>query len=149
LVLASAVAFLSIVNGILTDVFSGMGRPALHRRAVTASAVIMIVAIYPACKILGVVGGQVAALVAIGTSYLLQTMRMRGLTGFDLARYGKVFVPAGLVSVGLLGGGLVLRLLGLAKGPAAQIALAFCACLIAYSICVPALLRSKNQLSNP
>jgi O-antigen/teichoic acid export membrane protein len=148
LVLASAVAFLSIVNGILTDVFSGMGRPALHRRAVTASAVIMIVAIYPACKILGVVGGQVAALIAIGTSYLLQLIRMRGVTGLDLARYGSAFLPAGLVSVGLLGGGLGLRLLGLAKGPAAQIALGLCACLVAYSICVPALLRSKNQLSN-
>lgn len=149
LVLASAVAFLSIVNGIFTDVFSGMGRPALHRRAVAASAAVMLITVYPACKLLGVVGGQVAALVAILVSYLLQVMRIRRLTGLNLARYGKAFARAGLVSVGLLVGGLGLHLLGLAKGPVAQIALAFCACLIAYSICVPALLPSKDQLSNP
>ena len=47
-----------------------MGRPGLHRRAVAASAVVMLIAIYPACKLLGVVGGQVAALLAIIVSYL-------------------------------------------------------------------------------
>ncbi len=149
LIVASVVAILSILNGIMTDVFSAMGRPALHRRAVAASAVVMIVAIYPACKMLGVLGGQVAALVAIGTSYLLQLLRMRGLTGLSLVRYGRTFVPAGLVSVGLLVGGFGLRFFGLAKGPVPQLALGLCACLIAYGICVPALLRSKDHLSRP
>ena len=53
LVVASAVALLSVLNGVITDAFSALGRPALHRRAVAASAVIMIVAIYPASKMLG------------------------------------------------------------------------------------------------
>lgn len=144
LVLASAVAFLSIVNGIFTDVFSGMGRPALHRRAVAASAAVVLITVYPACKLLGVVGGQVAALVAILVSYLLQVMRIRRLTGLNLARYGKAFARAGLVSVGFLVGGLGIRFLGLAVGPAAQIALGVCGCLIAYGLCVPALLRIKE-----
>jgi len=145
LAVASAVAFLSILNGVITDAFSAMGRPALHRRAVAASAVIMIVGIYPACKILGVVGGQIAALVAIGASYFLQIMRIRGLTGLDLARYGKAFVLAGLVSAALLCGGLGIRFLGLVEGNTAQIALGLCAFLLAYGICVPAMLRMKED----
>ncbi len=123
-----------------------MGRPALHRRAVAASAVIMIVAIYPACKILGVVGAQIAALVAIGASYLLQIIRIRGLTGLDLARYGAAFVPAGLVSAALLCGGFGIRFLGLAEGKTAQIALALCVFLLAYGICLPAVLRIKKDV---
>lgn len=144
LAVAAAVAFLSVLNGVITDAFSAMGRPALHRRAVAASAVIMIVAIYPACKILGVVGAQIAALLAIGTSYLLQILRIRGLTGLDLARYGAAFVPAGLVSAALLCGGIGIRYLGLARGITAQIALGLCVFLLAYGICVPAVLRIKK-----
>jgi len=148
LAVASAVAFLSILNGVITDAFSAMGRPALHRRAVAASAVIMIVAIYPACKMLGVVGGQIAALVAIAASYLLQIMRIRGLTGLDLARYRTAFVPAGLVSLLLLCVGLAIRFLGFAKETTAQIALGLCAFLLAYIVCVPPLLKVKeDQLS--
>jgi hypothetical protein len=105
----------------------------------------MIVAIYPACKILGVVGAQIAALVAIGASYFLQIMRIRGLTGLDLARYGKAFVLAGIVSAALLCGGLGIRFLGLVEGNAAQIALGLCSFLLAYGICVPAVLRVKED----
>ena len=133
------------MNGVITDAFSAMGRPALHRRAVAASAAIMIVAIYPACKILGVVGGQIAALVAIGASYLLQIIRIRGLTGLDLARYRTAFVPAGLVSAALLCAGLGIRYLGLAKETTAQIALGLCAFVLAYIVCVPALLKMKED----
>ncbi|MGA8490519.1 MAG: oligosaccharide flippase family protein [Terriglobales bacterium] len=142
---AAAVACLSILNGVITDAFSAMGRPALHRRAVAASAVIMIVAIYPACKMFGVVGGQIAALFAIGASYFLQIMRIRELTSLDLARYGKAFVLAGLVSAALLCCGLGIRFLGLAAGNTAQIALVLCAFLLAYGICVPAVLRAKGD----
>lgn len=149
LAVAAAVTILSIVNGVMTDVFSAMGRPALHRRAVAVSAVIMVIAIYPACKTLGVVGGQVAALVAIGSSYLLQIMRMRELTGLDLARYGRSLVPAGLVSAALLCGGLGIRFLGLANGTTTQIALAICMCLLAYSICVPAVLQIREDSPKP
>jgi O-antigen/teichoic acid export membrane protein len=145
LAVAAAVACLSILNGVITDAFSAMGRPALHRRAVAASAVIMIVAIYPACKMLGVVGGQVAALIAIGASYFLQIMRIRELTGLDLARYGKAFVLAGLVSAALLCGGLGIRSLGLVEGNTAQLALGLCAFLLAYGICVPSVLRLKGD----
>ena len=131
LAVATAVIFLNVLNAMITIVFSAMGLPALHRRAVAASAVVMLIAIYPACKLLGVVGGQVAALLAIIVSYLLQVIRMRGLTGLDLLRYGKALVPAALVSGGILGVGLGARFLGLATRPLANIALGASACVIA------------------
>jgi O-antigen/teichoic acid export membrane protein len=143
LAVAGAVVFLNMLNVAITCVFAAVGRPELHRRAVAASAVIVMIVIYPACKLLGMVGGQVAALLAIGASYLLQVLRMRGLTGLDLLRYGRASVPALLVSAALLGVGLGARFLGLATGPLANIAFGGCACVIAYALCVPALLRMK------
>jgi len=145
LAIAAVVSFLSILNGVITDALSAMGRPALHRRAVAASAVIMIVAIYPACKIFGIIGGQMASLAAIGASYFLQILRIRELTGLDLGRYGTAFVPAGLVSALLFCVGLAIHYFGLAQGSTAQIGLGLCAFLVAYSICVPAVLRMKED----
>ncbi len=144
LAVAATVVFLNVLNAAITCVFTAVGRPGLHRRAVAASAVVMLIAIYPACKLLGVVGGQVAALLAIIVSYLLQVIRMRGLTGLDLLRYGKAFVPAALVSAGILVVGLGARFLGLATRPLANIALGAGACVIAYALCVPAFLRIKQ-----
>jgi len=144
LAVAATVVFFNVLNAAITCVFSAVGRPSLHRHAVAASAVVMLITIYPACKLLGVVGAQVAALLAIIVSYVLQVIRMRKLTGLDLVRYGKAFAPAALVSAGILGAGLGVRLLGFATGPVANIALGAGACVIAYALCVPAFLRIKQ-----
>lgn len=141
LAIAAFVVFLNVLNAAITCVFMGTGRPELHRRAVAASAVVMVIMVYPSCKLLGVVGGQVAALVAISVSYLLQVERMRALTGLDLLRYGKPFVKAVLVTGGLLGVGLGARSLGFATRPLANIAFAVGACVIAYALCMSAFLR--------
>jgi len=141
---AAAVVLMTLLNAAITCIFIGVGRPELHRLAVAASAVAMLIAIYPACKLLGVVGGQVAALLAIILSYLIQVMRMRGLTGLDLHRYGKAFVPAAVVSAGILVAGLGARFLGLATRPVANIALCTGACLIGYALSVPAFIRIKQ-----
>jgi O-antigen/teichoic acid export membrane protein len=145
LAVAAVVVFLSLLNVLITSVFAGMGRPGLHRRAVTASAVVMIIAIYPACKLFGVVGGQVAALLAIIASYVLQIRRMRGLTGLNLLRYGRAFVPAVLASAGALGVGLGARFVGLVNRPLANIALGAALCVIAYVVCVPSFLRIRQS----
>jgi O-antigen/teichoic acid export membrane protein len=145
LAVAAAVVFLNILNAAITCVFTGAGRPGLHRRAVAASAVVMLIAIYPACKLLGVVGGQVAALLAIIVSYLLQLARVRDLTGLNLLRYGKPYAQAILVSAGVLGVGLGARFFGLATRPTANIALGAGACLVAYALCVPAFLKIRNK----
>ena len=142
---AAIVVFLNVLNVVITCVFSGLGRPELHRRAVAASALIMLIAIYPACKFLGVIGGQVSALLAVSVSYLIQVLRMRGITRLDLLRYGRPFVPTLLVSGGLLAFGLGAHFFGLATRPIANIALSAGACVIAYALCVPAFLRIKQN----
>ena len=144
LAVASTVVFLNILNAAITCVFSAVGRPALHRRAVAASAVVMLIAIYPACKWMGVVGGQVAALVAIIVSYLFQIMRMRGLTGLDLRRYAQAFIPAMVASAVILVLGIGARSFGFEARPGVNIALGAAACLTAYAFSVPAFVRTKQ-----
>ena len=144
LAVASTVVFLTALNAAVTCVFTALGRPALHRRAVAASALVMSIAIYPSCKLLGVVGGQVAALLAIVVSYFLQVGRMHGLTGLDLARYVRAFGPAALASAGILAVGLSVRFFGMEIRPIPDIALGASACLIAYAILVPAFLKIKQ-----
>lgn len=144
LAIAAIVAFLNTLNASITCIFGAIGRPALHRRAVAASAIVMIVTIYPSCKLMGMVGGQVSALLAITVSFLLQVFRMRKLTSLNLARYGKAFLPATLTSAGIFLVGYGIRLLGLAVNPAADIALVMAACLIAYGLSVPAFMRANR-----
>ncbi len=144
LAVAAIVVYLSLLNVLITSVFAGMGRPGLHRRAVAASAVVMMIVIYPACRMFGLVGGQVAALAAIVVSYGLQISRMRELTGMDLLRYGRAFVPAVLASAGALAIGLGARFIGLATKPSANIAVGVVVCVIAYALCVPAFLKIRQ-----
>jgi len=128
---AAAVALLNTLNAVITLVFYAMGKPSLHRRAVAASSIIMIIVIYPACKFLGMAGGQAAALIAITASYLLQLSRMRSMTNLNIASYLKPAIPAALGSIGILGIGAAPHLLGIEVSPAANIAIATCACLLA------------------
>ena len=145
---AAVVVFLTVLNAPITCLFIGIGRAEQHRRAVAASAVVMLVTIYPACKLFGAVGGQVAALLAIILGYLMQVARIREMTGLNLAHYVKAFVPAALVSSGILVSGLGARFLGLATKPVANIALGGCACVIGYALSVPAFIGIK-QTAHP
>lgn len=142
---AAVVVLLTVINAPITCLFIGIGRPEQHRRAVAASAVVMLVAIYPACKLFGVVGGQIAALLAIIIGYLMQLVRMRTLTGLNLAHYAKAFVPATLMSAGILAVGFAASLLGLATRPVSNIALGAGACLVCYGLSVPAFIRIKQS----
>ena len=144
LALAAGVALLNTLNALVTTLFFATGHPALHRRAVAASAIIMLITIYPACKYLGLVGGQAAALLAISASYLLQVMRTRGITSLSVLRYGKAIVPATLMSAGILIAGLGARYIGLGIRPFANIAIAATACIIAYILCVPVFVRIRE-----
>lgn len=144
LVVAAVVVFLNVLNAAITCAFMGVGRPELHRFAVATSAIIMMILIYPACRLLGVVGGQVAALIAIGASYTIQVLRMRRLTGLDLSRYARTFAMPLLLSGGLLAVGLGSRFLGLAIGPIANVVLVAGACVIAYALYVPRFFKTRR-----
>jgi O-antigen/teichoic acid export membrane protein len=145
LAFAAAVVCLNVLNAAVTCVFSGIGRPALHRRAVAASAVAMLVAIYPACKLFGVVGGQIAALLAITLSYFLQVVRMREVTGLNLLGYARGFAVPALGSAGMLAVVLGGRRLGLTPGPTADVILCAGSCLITYALCGSIHLRASKR----
>jgi O-antigen/teichoic acid export membrane protein len=142
---ASAVVFLTVLNSVPTIVLFAKGRPSLHRHAVVASAAAMLIAIYPASKFLGPVGGQIAALLAIVVGYLFQLIQLRSVTGLDLFRYGAAFVPPAFGSVAMLAIVIGARHLGLAANPVADIAVCTGSCLVAYAICALARLRASKR----
>jgi O-antigen/teichoic acid export membrane protein len=142
---ASVAVFLTVLNSIPTIVLFAKGRPVLHRHAVLASAAAMLVAIYPACKFLGPIGGQIAALLAIVIGYLFQLIQLRSVTGLDLSRYGAAFVPPAFGSAAMLVVVLGGRRLGLAANPGADIAVCAGSCLVAYAICALARLRASKR----
>jgi lipopolysaccharide exporter len=141
LALAAAVALLNTLNSLITSVFFASGEPALHRRAVAVSAIVMIAAIYPACKVFGLAGGQMAALIAIAASYLMQVLRVRHITGLNLIQYSRAFIPAVLASLAIMAVGRGAHLLGLGSNAPANIAIAAGSCLLACLCCVPLFLR--------
>lgn len=142
---AAAVTFLNTLNSMVTNLFFAAGRPALHRRAVFVSAVTMLLVVYPACKHLGVAGGQLAALIAISASYLLQLLRARDITGLSILRYCKPLMPATAISAGILALGMSAHLLGLGTRPFASISVAFAACIIGCMLGFPLLIRRKEM----
>lgn len=144
LAVAAAVVFVNALNAAITCVFTAVGRPGLHRGPVASSALVMLIAIYPACRIFGMVGGQVAALLAIMVSYSLQVARMRELTGLNLFRYGRAFLPVTLVSAGILAAGYGLRSLGLMTRPISNMTFGAMACIVGYAVCVLTVMRSKQ-----
>jgi lipopolysaccharide exporter len=139
--LATAVVFLTVINAPITCVLFARGRPALHRVAIAVSAVTILAAIYPACRSLGTMGGQVAGLLAVVAGYVFQLTRMRRLTGFNLRAYGKVSIAPALASLGILGVVSAIRRFGPAKTTKADIILCSGAWLIAYALCAPATMR--------
>jgi O-antigen/teichoic acid export membrane protein len=144
LAVAAAVTFLNTLNSLVTSLFFAAGRPALHRRAVFVSAVTMLLVVYPACKHLGIAGGQLAALIAITGSYLLQVLRARDVTGLSILRYFKPLMPASLVSAGILAIGMSAHLLGLGTRPLASISVAVAACIIGCALGVPLFTRRRD-----
>ena len=145
LAVAAAVTFFNTLNSMVTSLFFAAGRPALHRRAVLVSAVTMMLVVYPACKHLGIAGGQLAALIAITASYLLQLSRARDITGLSMLAYCKPFVPAALLSAGILAIGMSAHLLGLGANPLASISIAIAACIIGCILGFPLLTRRKEM----
>ena len=143
--LASAVVFLTALNALITGVMFAVGRPALHRLAVAISAATTLIVIYPACRSLGTVGGQVAALLAITAGYLYQLTQIRELTALNLRRYCKAFVAPAFASAGILGIVLGSRRLGLTTRPAVDIALCVGGCAVAYTICASLHLRNSRK----
>lgn len=87
--LASVVGLINLVNAPATGVFYANGHPQLHRRCVAAMAILMILTVYPTVKIFGLIGGQIACLIAISVGFWFQLVRLRELTRLKLRCYGR------------------------------------------------------------
>jgi len=148
LAVASAVVLLTALNALPTGVLLARGRPGLHRESVAATAAIMVVAIYPASRFMGTMGGQLAALLAIAAGYMLQLVRLCGSNGLNPTRYGRIFVTPTLGSLVMLGVVLGIRHLGLATSATSDIALCLGGCGLAYAMLAWAHVRPVKRPKN-
>jgi O-antigen/teichoic acid export membrane protein len=131
LIAASFVALLNAMNGQVTIVYYAKGMPQLHRRCVLITAATMIVLTYPFVLKFGLVGGQLAALVAISAGFLFQVVRLRDLTTLDPMRYVKVFAVFGAISAVIAGVCLSVRTVAAVSQPVPNILVGAGACTIA------------------
>lgn len=96
LVFAAMAGLINILNGQITLIFYAKGLPQLHKGCVILMAITMLALIYPCSKWLGIVGGQVASLIAVSAGLLFQLSRVRHLTGFPISKV------AGMAAISLL-----------------------------------------------
>jgi len=98
LMFAALVAFVNLLNVPITVIFYAVGRPQDHRRCVLIMAVLMIAITYPAAKEFGLVGGQIAALVAVVVGFVSQLVRIRQLTKLKFLQYSRILPSTVVVS---------------------------------------------------
>jgi O-antigen/teichoic acid export membrane protein len=145
LIVAAFVALLNVVNGQITMIFYARGLPQLHRRCVVIMAITITVLIYPFVTWFGLVGAQLAALIAVGAGLLFQVLRARDLIALDLSVYSRVFLLAAAVSSGT-------ALLCLGTRPFASLAqpipntlFGVLGCVIAYVLSARVFLRGNSK----
>jgi O-antigen/teichoic acid export membrane protein len=145
LIVAAAVSVLNLLNAQITTVFYAKGLPNLHRRAVAITAGLMVVLIYPCAKLMGLIGGQVACLLAIAVGFLLQLERIRHVIKLDL----KVCLKPFLVGVGIsLATGVICssqHFLAPSLRPVYIVLLGVLGCLAAYTLAWLVFFKSLNR----
>ncbi|MFZ1006132.1 MAG: oligosaccharide flippase family protein [Candidatus Sulfotelmatobacter sp.] len=144
LFLASCAAFLSLANSQITGVFYAAGAPSLHRRCMAATAVLMILLIYPFSKWLGPVGAQLACLISVIAGFGLQLERMQHFTGLKLSEYATVIARSAAPSVSVIIVCLGSRLFPFPTGPLPSIGVGGVGCLLAYALGCVMLLRQQG-----
>ena len=119
----------------------------VYKRQVLIMAIIMIVITYPFAKWFGLVGGQLACLVAVVVGYLFQVARVRGLTDLDLSRYWKSFPIAVGVSVSVAAVCLGARLSPALAHPVPTIIVGVLGCLLAYVFSAAFVLHNNRSIA--
>lgn len=99
LALAGCIALISMMNVQLTSMFYASGHPNLHRRCVAVMAATVVVLIYPMAKWMGLVGGQVAALVGMIAGFVLQASRAKQVTDFKASQYAAILSRSAVYSL--------------------------------------------------
>ncbi len=141
---AGAIALTSMMNVQLTSMFYASGHPNLHRRCVAVMAITTLVLVYPLAKIIGLVGGQVAALFAIIAGFMLQAERAASVCGFEVKRYGNILLKSFALAVPVLATWLVWRYVLPTQRPLPSMAIGLCGCFVSYAIAGVLLLRRSK-----
>jgi len=145
LIATSCVALINVVNNQITTVFYAKGLPQLHRRCVLIMAILMIFMIYPCVKGFGMVGGQLACLVAIVIGCLFQIERIRKVTGLALLPYRRSLLVSGAISLSAVAVCLLARSLGSMSKPLPTIFFGVMGCLVAYGLACTILFRGRTD----
>lgn len=146
LVLAACAALINVLNAQLTMVFYAQGLPQLHRRAVAAMAVLVIVLTYPLTKEFGLWGAQLAILIAIVVGYVLQMERIRAVIGLKLSEYRKILVVPITISLCAVLACLAAKSVGILLRPLPNIIFGILGCLIATGVACAVFLREGNGI---
>ncbi|MFQ5630348.1 MAG: oligosaccharide flippase family protein [bacterium] len=93
-----ATSLLQVICVPVVTYYLAIGRPELHRFYAIVRTLLIMILIYPAVKYFGLVGAAAAGFVAMASGSLLQAIRLRSLTQFDLRRYGIILCQALAVS---------------------------------------------------
>jgi O-antigen/teichoic acid export membrane protein len=144
---ASCVALINLLNGQITTVFYAQGHPHLHRRAVAAMAIAMVLTSYPLARILGPQGGQAACLLAATLGYILQFLRLKRLTRPELAVFWKAVIIATLTSTAAVAINLCGPLISRQDHPVTKLAFGSLALLLAYTATAANIVKSHARLS--
>jgi O-antigen/teichoic acid export membrane protein len=143
---ATCVVFLNTLNGQITTVFYGRGVPQLHRTAVAIMAVLMAASVYPFARWFGIVGGQLACLLAVVCGFAFQLIRMHKLTDLNLARYARLLVSGFSISLAVLAICLIARSVPVLTRPLPNILFGAFGCLTAYALCGAAILKKRQNV---
>lgn len=83
----------------IANVYLAIGHPEMQRLFSTIRAVLILLLIYPAVKLLGLVGAAMAGSLAMLISYYFQVERIREITGLDVRQYGFIFIQTFMISL--------------------------------------------------
>jgi O-antigen/teichoic acid export membrane protein len=146
LVLAAGAALVNVLNAQLTMVFYAQGLPQLHRRAVAAMAVLVVVLTYPLTREFGLWGAQLAVLIAIVVGYVLQMERIREVIGLELSEYRQILAVPLAVSLCAVLACLAARSVGILSRPLPNIVFGILGCLVATGVACAFFFRVGNGI---
>ncbi len=147
LMIASFVALLNLLNGQITSIFYAKGMPQLHRRCVVIMAITMLGLIYPLVLRFGLVGGQLAALLAILVGFSFQLRRVRAMAELDVCHYGKLFLVSTVVCMAITAIYAVAQKFTFVAQPVPKILFGVAGCILAYCVSGRMFLRGLTEVA--
>lgn len=149
LAVAGAIALTNAMNSQLTGIFYASGHPNLHRRCVAVMAVTTLILVYPLAKWLGLVGGQMAGLIAMIAGFALQAERAYRVTDLKALRYGSILIRSAVYSIPVLLVWIAGKLFFPGTGSVVSIGLGLLGCVTAFTIAGWSLVRHSKPKGDP